>query len=65
MTTDLEQRLREALHEDAERARLVNPDGPPAPEARRLSDGQHPRRRRGGSSPWPRRSSCRRRRVSR
>ena len=34
MTTDLEQRLREALHEDAQRARLVNPDGPPAPEAR-------------------------------
>ena len=30
MTTDLEQRLREALHEDADGARLVNPDGPPA-----------------------------------
>jgi Kelch motif len=37
MTTDLEQRLRDALHEDAERARLVNPNGPPAAEARPLS----------------------------
>lgn len=45
MTTELERRLREALHEDAERARLVNPDGPPVPEARPLSDGQ-PRQRR-------------------
>jgi hypothetical protein len=33
MTTDLEGRLREALHEDAQRARLVNPDRPPAPNA--------------------------------
>ena len=31
MSTDLEQRLREALHEDAARARLVNPDGRPTP----------------------------------
>ena len=30
MSTDLEQRLREALHEDAERARLLNPNGPPS-----------------------------------
>ena len=44
MTSELEQRLREALNEDAERARLVNPDRPPAADARRLSDGQHPRR---------------------
>jgi hypothetical protein len=29
MSTDLEQRLRAALHGDAERARLVNPGGPP------------------------------------
>ncbi len=34
MTTDLEHRLREALHEDAARARLVNPDGP----AERVTD---------------------------
>ncbi len=44
MTSELEQRLREALHEDAERARLVNPDAPPTSDAGRLSDGQHPRR---------------------
>ena len=36
MSTDLEQRLRDMFHEDAERARLVNVDGPPAPEARPL-----------------------------
>ena len=45
MTTDLERRLRAALHEDAAGARLVNPDGPPAPEARRLAgdeDRPHP-----------------------
>src|SRR5688572_28037186 len=33
MSTDLEQRLRDALHEDAARARLVNPDEPPAHDA--------------------------------
>jgi hypothetical protein len=33
MTTDLEHRLREALHEDAAHARLVNPDGPAEPVA--------------------------------
>jgi hypothetical protein len=43
MTTELEQRLREALQEDAQRARLVNPGGPPAPEARQLAVDQ-PRR---------------------
>jgi len=50
MTTDLDQRLREALHEDAERARLVNPDRPPAPKAGPLSDVQHPQRSRGWRS---------------
>jgi Kelch motif len=40
MTTDLEQRLRDALHEDAERARLVNPDGPPVAEPRLLTVDQ-------------------------
>ena len=40
MTTDLEQRLREALHEDADRARLVNPNGPPIPELRPLAVDQ-------------------------
>src|SRR5215207_8468814 len=44
MTADLEQRLRDALHEDAERARLLNPDAPPAPDARPLSDGPRQRR---------------------
>src|SRR6187549_286581 len=34
MTSELEQRLREALHEDAERARLVNPRGPAALDVR-------------------------------
>ncbi len=29
MTPDLEQRLRDALHADAGRARLLNPGGPP------------------------------------
>src|SRR5687767_5318917 len=41
MSTDLEQRLRDALQEDAERARLVNPDGPPVPEAGPLSVADH------------------------
>jgi hypothetical protein len=45
MTTDLEQRLREALHEDAARAHLFNSDGPPAPDAPFLTDGQDARRR--------------------
>jgi len=44
MSTDLEHRLRQALREDAAGARLVNPDGPPAPEARRLAgDEDRPR----------------------
>jgi hypothetical protein len=43
MSTELEQRLREALQEDAERAQLVNPAGPPAPEARELTVDQHRR----------------------
>ena len=38
MSTDLEQRLRDALHEDAERARLVNPNEPPALGTMRLSN---------------------------
>ena len=33
MSTELEQRLRVALHEDARQARLVNPDGPVEPPA--------------------------------
>ena len=37
MSTDLEQQLRDALHEDAERARLVHPHAPPPPEASPLS----------------------------
>ena len=45
MSADLERRLRQALREDAAGARLVNPDGPPAPEARRLAgDEDRPRR---------------------
>lgn len=31
MSTELERQLRDALHEDAQRARLLNPDGPPPP----------------------------------
>jgi hypothetical protein len=46
MTTELEQRLRDALHEDSERARLVNPAGPPVPAPRELARDQ-PRRRSG------------------
>jgi hypothetical protein len=44
MTTDLEQRLRDALHEDADRARLVNPNGPPAPGVPPLIVGRRPSR---------------------
>src|SRR5688500_17089256 len=44
MSIDLERQLREALHEDAQRARLVNPDRPVAPEARPLPQGEPPRR---------------------
>src|SRR5215218_7009780 len=44
MTAELEQRLRDALHGDAERARLVNPGGPPTVEAQDLVV-EHPRRR--------------------
>lgn len=40
MRTDLERQLRDALHEDARRARLAHPDGPPAPEARSLPQGE-------------------------
>lgn len=43
MRSDLERRLREALHEDAQRARLVSPHGPPAPEERLLTVEQHRR----------------------
>jgi hypothetical protein len=42
MTTDLESRLRAALHERAQRARLVNPDRPPAPDL--VSMSETPRR---------------------
>jgi hypothetical protein len=38
MTTDLEGRLREELHEDAQRAQLVNPDRPPAPDVLSMSE---------------------------
>jgi hypothetical protein len=38
MTTDLEGRLRELLHEDAQRARLVNSDRPPGPDVVWLSE---------------------------
>jgi len=43
MTTDLEQRLREAFHEDARHARLVNPDQPVDLDERRpgLHRGTH------------------------
>jgi hypothetical protein len=44
MSTELERRLREELHQDAERAVLLNPDAPPVPETRPLSDGPEPRR---------------------
>lgn len=43
MSTDLERELRKALHEDAHRARLVNPDGAPATEPRDLA-ATHDRR---------------------
>jgi hypothetical protein len=38
MTTDLERRIREALHEDAQHARLANPDEPPIRGSRPVSD---------------------------
>jgi hypothetical protein len=47
MSTELERRIREALHDDAQRARLVNPDGPRASEPQALSvdrGGQRGRR---------------------
>ena len=44
MTADLEQRLRDALHEDAERAHLLHPDAPPALDAQRLAVDQRRRR---------------------
>jgi hypothetical protein len=44
MSTDLERRLRDALHEDAQRARLVNPDAPPVDDASPLSESERPRR---------------------
>ena len=44
MSSDLEQRLREALHDDAARARLVNPDRPADPDERSLPGAQHPAR---------------------
>jgi hypothetical protein len=44
MTTDLEQRLRDALREDADRARLVNPSGPPAPRVPPLIVERRPSR---------------------
>jgi hypothetical protein len=47
MKSDLEQRLREALHDDAARARLVNPERPADPDARSLPSAQQPAR-----SPW-------------
>jgi hypothetical protein len=46
MTPDLESQLREALHEDARRARLANPDWPPAPDLVPMSET--PRRARTG-----------------
>jgi hypothetical protein len=48
MATDLEQRLREALAEDAHRARLVNPDQPRIPDPRPLPAEQ----RRSGPPRW-------------
>jgi hypothetical protein len=44
MTTDLESQLRAALHEDARRARLANPDGPRVPDVVPVSEA--PRRAR-------------------
>src|SRR5436190_3785681 len=44
MTTDLEQRLREALHADAERAHLFNPDAPPVREGGWRTVQRHRRR---------------------
>ena len=44
MNGDLEQRLREVLHDDAERARLLNPDRPADPDDRSLPGAQHPAR---------------------
>ena len=38
MSTDLEHRVREALHERAQRARLVHPDQPPGPEVVSISE---------------------------
>jgi hypothetical protein len=46
MSTDLERRLRDALHADAQRARLVNPDRPRTTHIASLSDT--PLRRRPG-----------------
>ena len=46
MTTDLESQLREALHEDARRARLANPDGPRVADVVPVS--KSPRRARSG-----------------
>ncbi|HET6968382.1 MAG TPA: hypothetical protein VFI44_08905 [Ornithinibacter sp.] len=44
MTADLEQRLRDVLHEDAERARLRNPQRPPELEPRDLTPDRRGRR---------------------
>ena len=41
MNSDLEQRLREALHDDAARARLINPDRPAESDPRLLPGAQH------------------------
>src|SRR5262245_2969549 len=46
MTTELESQLRAALHEDARRARLANPDGPRVPDVAPVSES--PRRARSG-----------------
>lgn len=46
MSTDLEARLREALHVDAQRARLVNPQSPPARDVVSISEAP-PRSRSG------------------
>jgi hypothetical protein len=46
MTTDLESQLRAALHEDARRARVANPDGPRVPDLVPVSES--PRRARSG-----------------